>query len=94
MLVGIGHAPVAVDARLLVLLEKDVVGAVGYNNELPRVVELMARGRIDVSSLISGVIETRTASRSSCASVPTGEAPTSAATEALQSGPLVAPWSG
>jgi (R,R)-butanediol dehydrogenase/meso-butanediol dehydrogenase/diacetyl reductase len=52
---GISPDDLAVDLRQLVLYERTLVGSLGYNFDIPRVLDLMATGRVDVSPLVTGV---------------------------------------
>ena len=52
---GIAAADLSVDLRQLVLYERTLVGSLGYNFDIPRVLDLMAAGRIDASPLITGI---------------------------------------
>jgi (R,R)-butanediol dehydrogenase/meso-butanediol dehydrogenase/diacetyl reductase len=47
VLAGIGQRPVPIDLTRLTLFERSVVGTLGYNFDLPRVVSLLASGRLD-----------------------------------------------
>ena len=52
---GIAPTDLTVDLRQLVLFERTLVGSLGYNFDIPRVLELMALGRVDVSPLLTAV---------------------------------------
>jgi (R,R)-butanediol dehydrogenase/meso-butanediol dehydrogenase/diacetyl reductase len=52
---GIAPAELKVDLRQLVLYERTLVGSLGYNFDIPRVLDLMATGRIDPSPLVTAV---------------------------------------
>lgn len=54
-LAGISDADLQVDLRQVVLYERSVHGSLGYNFDIPRVLDLMATGRLDASSLITGI---------------------------------------
>jgi (R,R)-butanediol dehydrogenase/meso-butanediol dehydrogenase/diacetyl reductase len=54
VLAGISSSPVELDPRQLVLYERRVSGSLGYNHDLPRVLDLMASGRFDPAPLITG----------------------------------------
>lgn len=52
---GIAPSDLSVDLRQLVLYERTLVGSLGYNFDIPRVLDLMAAGRIDASPLITAI---------------------------------------
>jgi (R,R)-butanediol dehydrogenase/meso-butanediol dehydrogenase/diacetyl reductase len=52
---GISPSELRVDLRQLVLFERAVVGSLGYNFDIPRVLDLMADGRLDPSPLITAI---------------------------------------
>ena len=52
---GISPTELTIDLRQLVLQERSLVGSLGYNFDIPRVLDLMAGGRIDVSHLVTAV---------------------------------------
>ncbi|MET9994999.1 alcohol dehydrogenase catalytic domain-containing protein [Streptomyces mutabilis] len=52
---GITEAALSVDVRQLVLYERSLCGSLGYNFDIPRVLALMADGRLDASCLLTGV---------------------------------------
>jgi len=52
---GIAPTDLTVDLRQLVLFERSLVGSLGYNFDIPRVLDLMALGRVDVSPLVTAV---------------------------------------
>lgn len=52
---GISATDLTVDLRQLVLYERTLVGSLGYNFDIPRMLEVMAAGQIDVSPLVSEV---------------------------------------
>ncbi|WP_029431369.1 alcohol dehydrogenase catalytic domain-containing protein [Blastococcus sp. URHD0036] len=52
---GISPAELAIDIRQIVLYERQVVGSLGYNFDIPRVLGLMASGAIDAAPLITDV---------------------------------------
>lgn len=54
-LAGISDADLQVNLRQVVLYERSIHGSLGYNFDIPRVLDLMATGRLDASSLITGV---------------------------------------
>jgi (R,R)-butanediol dehydrogenase/meso-butanediol dehydrogenase/diacetyl reductase len=54
-LAGISDRDFQVDLRQVVLYERSVHGSLGYNFDIPRVLDLMATGRLDASSLVTGV---------------------------------------
>lgn len=54
VLAGIGSAPVQLDLTQLVFYERSIAGSLGYNFDIPRVIDLMAAGRIDVSWMVTG----------------------------------------
>jgi (R,R)-butanediol dehydrogenase/meso-butanediol dehydrogenase/diacetyl reductase len=56
VIVGVGHGRAPIEPMRLVLLEREIVGSLGYNHDLPRVVELIAVGRIDPAVLITDVV--------------------------------------
>lgn len=56
VMVGIGHGTMELEPRQLILVERELVGSLGYNHDLPRIVELISSGRMDPSPLISDVV--------------------------------------
>jgi (R,R)-butanediol dehydrogenase / meso-butanediol dehydrogenase / diacetyl reductase len=52
---GISPSELKVDLRQLVLYERTLVGSLGYNFDIPRVLDLMSTGKIDASPLVTGV---------------------------------------
>lgn len=52
---GISSSALNIDLRQLVLFERSIVGSLGYNFDIPRVLDLMASGCIDASPLLTGV---------------------------------------
>jgi (R,R)-butanediol dehydrogenase/meso-butanediol dehydrogenase/diacetyl reductase len=56
VLVGIGHGTAELQPTRLVFFEREVVGSLGYNHDLPKVVDLVASGRLDPTPLITGVV--------------------------------------
>jgi (R,R)-butanediol dehydrogenase/meso-butanediol dehydrogenase/diacetyl reductase len=55
-LLGLPSSPSTVDARRLTLFERSLVGSLGYRHDLPRVLELVAAGRLDPASLVSAKV--------------------------------------
>ena len=54
VLAGVGHGSVEFDMGQLVFYERSVVGTLGYNFDIPRVIDLMSTGRLDASALVTG----------------------------------------
>lgn len=54
VLAGVGHGSVEVDMGQLVFYERTLLGTLGYNFDIPRVVGLMSTGRLDASPLLTG----------------------------------------
>lgn len=52
---GISATDLTVDLRQLVLYERTLVGSLGYNFDIPRMLDVMAAGQVDVSALVSDV---------------------------------------
>lgn len=52
---GISPSELSVDLRQLVLYERTLVGSLGYNFDIPRVLELMGSGQLDPSPLVTAV---------------------------------------
>ncbi len=52
-LAGIAGAQARLDLTQLVFYERSLIGSLGYNFDIPRVVDLMATGRIDVSWMVT-----------------------------------------
>jgi len=52
---GISPSELTVDLRQLVLYERTLVGSLGYNFDIPRVLDLMSTGQIYASPLVTGV---------------------------------------
>ncbi|WP_194903843.1 2,3-butanediol dehydrogenase [Catenulispora rubra] len=57
VLAGVGHGSVEFDMGQLVFYERSVLGTLGYNFDIPRVIDLMSTGRLDASALITGRFE-------------------------------------
>ncbi|MGH9137530.1 MAG: zinc-binding dehydrogenase, partial [Acidimicrobiales bacterium] len=56
VLVGIGHGTAEVAPQRIVPYEREVIGSLGYRHDLPRVVRLIASGRIDPTPLVTAVV--------------------------------------
>jgi (R,R)-butanediol dehydrogenase/meso-butanediol dehydrogenase/diacetyl reductase len=56
VLTGVAHGAAEVVTNDVVLYERSIVGSLGYQHDLPRVVELLRTGRIDPSPLVTGVV--------------------------------------
>src|SRR5581483_1705837 len=56
VVVGIGHGRVEIEPNRLALFEREVVGSLGYRHDLPRVVGLLAAGRLDPGPYVSAVV--------------------------------------
>ncbi|MEW2397156.1 alcohol dehydrogenase catalytic domain-containing protein [Streptomyces sp. NPDC046862] len=54
VLAGVGHGNVEIDMGQLVFYERAVLGTLGYNFDIPRVIDLMSTGRLDASPLATG----------------------------------------
>ena len=54
VLAGVGHGSVEFELGQLVFYERTVLGSLGYNFDIPRVIDLMSTGRLDASPLITG----------------------------------------
>ncbi|MFJ8927553.1 alcohol dehydrogenase catalytic domain-containing protein [Streptomyces sp. NPDC102364] len=54
VLAGVGHGSVEFDMGQLVFYERSVVGTLGYNFDIPRVISLMSTGRLDPAPLLTG----------------------------------------
>jgi (R,R)-butanediol dehydrogenase/meso-butanediol dehydrogenase/diacetyl reductase len=54
VLAGVGHGNVEFALGQLVFYERTVLGSLGYNFDIPRVIDLMSTGRLDASPLITG----------------------------------------
>lgn len=52
---GISPSDISFDLRQLVLYERSLVGTLGYNFDIPRVLELMATGVLDASRFVTAV---------------------------------------
>jgi (R,R)-butanediol dehydrogenase/meso-butanediol dehydrogenase/diacetyl reductase len=52
---ALGKDSYVVDGRQLVLHERRILGSLGYNYDLPRVLALIAAGRLEPAPLITGV---------------------------------------
>lgn len=56
VLAGLGPEQATIDPKRITLFERSLVGSLGYRHDLPRVVELMAAGRIDPAELVGAVV--------------------------------------
>ena len=56
VLLGIGHEEVPVDPRRLTLFERSLLGSLGYRNDLPEVVAMVAAGLLDPAAIVTDVI--------------------------------------
>lgn len=54
VLAGIGRERLSTELGRIVLYERTVLGSLGYHYDIPRVLALMATGRLDASPLITG----------------------------------------
>jgi (R,R)-butanediol dehydrogenase/meso-butanediol dehydrogenase/diacetyl reductase len=54
-LAGISETRLSIDLRQIVLFERSVTGSLGYNFDIPRVLDLMATGRLNPAPLLTGV---------------------------------------
>ena len=61
VMVGIGHGNAQLSGWQIVPYEREIIGSLGYRNDLPRVVELLASGQIDPRPLITSVVSLRSA---------------------------------
>jgi len=52
---GISPSELNVDLRRLVLYERTLVGSLGYNFDIPRVLDLMSTGHLDAAPLVTSV---------------------------------------
>ncbi|WP_337825170.1 alcohol dehydrogenase catalytic domain-containing protein [Amycolatopsis sp. A1MSW2902] len=55
VLCGISGAEASLPITQIVPFERTVVGSLGYNYDIPRVLDLMAAGRLDAAPLLTGV---------------------------------------
>jgi (R,R)-butanediol dehydrogenase / meso-butanediol dehydrogenase / diacetyl reductase len=55
-LLGLPTDSSQVEARRLVLFERSLVGSLGYRNDLPRVLELVAAGQLDPGAVVSEIV--------------------------------------
>ncbi|HWD01417.1 MAG TPA: alcohol dehydrogenase catalytic domain-containing protein [Amycolatopsis sp.] len=55
VLCGISGASASLPITQIVPFERTVLGSLGYNFDIPRVLDLMATGRLDASPLLTGV---------------------------------------
>jgi (R,R)-butanediol dehydrogenase/meso-butanediol dehydrogenase/diacetyl reductase len=56
VVVGLGRGHGRLDPGRVVLFERRVVGSLGYRNDLPRALDLMASGRLPTRGLVTGVV--------------------------------------
>jgi (R,R)-butanediol dehydrogenase/meso-butanediol dehydrogenase/diacetyl reductase len=56
VLVGIGQGVSELSTQQVVPYEREIIGALGYRNDLPTVVQLIADGRMDPAPLITNII--------------------------------------
>ncbi|NUU22356.1 MAG: alcohol dehydrogenase catalytic domain-containing protein [Streptomycetaceae bacterium] len=56
---GVGHGEVAFDMGQLVFYERAVLGTLGYTFDIPRVIGLLATGRLDASELVAALVTAR-----------------------------------
>jgi (R,R)-butanediol dehydrogenase/meso-butanediol dehydrogenase/diacetyl reductase len=56
VLLGIGPGPAAIRPIAVTAFERTVIGSLGYNYDLPRVIDLMASGAIDPMPLVTAVV--------------------------------------
>ncbi|MEU4658439.1 alcohol dehydrogenase catalytic domain-containing protein [Streptomyces sp. NPDC023723] len=54
VLAGVGHGSVEIEMGQLVFYERTLLGTLGYNFDIPRVIDLMSTGRLDASPLLTG----------------------------------------
>lgn len=52
---ALGNADYELDGRQVVLYERRLIGSLGYNRDLPRVLDLIATGAISPEPMISGI---------------------------------------
>jgi len=52
----VGHGAGEVKTNDVVLYERTVIGSLGYQHDLPRVVQLLANGRLNAEALITSVV--------------------------------------
>ncbi|GAB3378473.1 alcohol dehydrogenase catalytic domain-containing protein [Amycolatopsis echigonensis] len=55
VLCGISGAETALPITQIVPFERTILGSLGYNHDIPRVLDLMATGRLDATPLLTGV---------------------------------------
>jgi (R,R)-butanediol dehydrogenase/meso-butanediol dehydrogenase/diacetyl reductase len=56
VVVGIAKAPSSIDTARLLLYERQLIGALGYRNTLPKVVALIEAGVLDTECLVTKVV--------------------------------------
>ena len=56
VLLGVGHGTAELRPISVTAFERTVVGSLGYNQDLPRAVALVASGRIDPRPLVTSVV--------------------------------------
>lgn len=56
VLVGLPTGPSQVEARRLTLFERSLVGSLGYREDLPRVLAMVAAGAVDPAALVDDVV--------------------------------------
>lgn len=54
--VGLPKEPVTLDAARLILFERALLGALGYQNDLPRIAGMIAAGVLDPTRIVSGTV--------------------------------------
>lgn len=54
--VGVSRSTVTFPLSDLVLSERSLLGSIGYHNDLPRVVDLLASGRVDAAPLVTAEV--------------------------------------
>jgi len=59
VVVGVFKAPPVVDMNKVVLQEREIIGSLGYVDDFPRAIALVADGQVDANALISARIALR-----------------------------------
>ncbi len=55
-LAGLPREQATIDPKRITLFERSLVGSLGYRHDLPRVVELVAAGRLDPEEIVGAVV--------------------------------------
>jgi (R,R)-butanediol dehydrogenase/meso-butanediol dehydrogenase/diacetyl reductase len=73
VLLGVGRGTAQLSSLSVVAFERTIVGSLAYNRDLPRVVDMIASGRIDPHPLVTAVVPLNNVVRAAFEPLATGD---------------------